>query len=106
MYPQRPFGRPKSWADTCLEEQAQGRKSKRQGNHPIAPSSSNAHRRNVQEPRSGHQVLCGSAVVISWGNLRQNCLLLQTIYSSLGRTISLISLVISQRQASYKLKTS
>jgi hypothetical protein len=47
------------------------RKSKPQGNHPIAPGSSNAHRRNVRESRSGHQVMCGSTVVISWGNLGQ-----------------------------------
>src|SRR6266849_605303 len=69
MRPQRPFGRPKSWEDTCLEEQAQDRKSKQQGNHLIAPSSSNAYRQNVREPRLGDQALCRPTVVISWGNL-------------------------------------
>src|SRR6201982_3435891 len=69
MRPQRPFDYPKSWEDTCLEEQAQDRKSKQQGNHLIAPSSSNAYRQNVRELRSGDQALCRSTVVISWGNL-------------------------------------
>src|SRR5258705_7156914 len=69
MYPQRPFGCPKSWEDTCLEEQAQDRKSKQQGNHLTAPSSSNAYRQSVREPRLGDQALCRSTVVISWRDL-------------------------------------
>src|SRR6058998_905244 len=106
MYPQRPFGRPRSCEDTCLEEQAQDRKSKQQGNHLIAPSSSNAYRQNVRESCSVDQALCRSTVVISWSNLGQYCRLLQSIYWSSGRTISLISFVISNRQASCKLKMS